>query len=117
VKLLEIIGALVVLRWAILALAIIASVTVGRKSRVLRRLPLAYFWATDCQISAMSGGEPGQTISARLGEAVRQGSRRAAPYARLVDEWAAKPPFNETDHCAKSDEAYRARGDAAPFDG
>src|SRR5258708_2279572 len=115
--LLAIIGALVVLRWSILALVVLASLTIGRNSRVLRRLPLAYFWAADCRISALSGGAPGQTISARLGEAVRHGSLRATRYARMVDRGAARPPFNEADHCARSDADYRARVDAAPFNG
>ena len=82
---------------------------------VLRRMPLSIFWALDVLLSALSGGAPGETISARLGEAVRQGSTRAIPYARIVD-WGARI-FGETDHCAKSDEAYRARLNAAPFGG
>lgn len=81
----------------------------------LRRMPGALAWATDCWISALFGGRAGQTISARLGEAVRKGSTRAAPFAAAVD-WAARL-FGETDHCRKSDEAFRARLDAAPFGG
>lgn len=84
---------------------------------VLRRMPGAVAWALDCLLSALTGGKEGQTISARLGEAVRQGSVRAIPYARRVDRWALGWPLHETDHCRKSDEAYRARLNAAPFGG
>jgi hypothetical protein len=115
VTLLSIIGALVLARWTFGAVVAAAAATIGRDNNVIRRMPLAYFWSADCRISAMSGGAPGQTISARLGEAVRHGSRRALPYARLVDRGAQL--LGETNHCAQSDAAYRARVDAAPFVG
>ena len=81
----------------------------------LRRWPLAVLYALDIVLSALTGGAKDQTISARLGEAVRKGSARAAPFARVVD-WGARI-LGEADHFAKSDEAYRARGNAAPFEG
>jgi hypothetical protein len=80
-------------------------------------MPGSVAWAVDCLVSALSGGAAGQTISARLGEAVRQGSTRAIPYARAVDWLAIRWPLYEENHCARSDEAYRARLDAAPFGG
>jgi hypothetical protein len=59
----------------------------------------------------------GSAAVRRLGEAVRQGSIRAIPYANAVDKLAARWPAYEIDDCRKSDEAYRARLNAAAFGG
>ena len=84
--------------------------------RALRRMPLAAFWAFDCLVSALTSGDVGQTLSARLGKARAKGSPVATVCADALDVFIARV-LGGRNRCASSIAAYEARLNAAAFTG
>lgn len=72
----------------------------------------AFFLSLDLLGSALTGGEPYETISARLGRAQKRGERFGRIAAPVVDFFALFP-FGEHRHCYVSLLAYEARDVAA----
>ncbi len=73
------------------------------------RLIYALFLAIDLLASALTGGAPWQTISARLAK----GEGKATQVLRRFVDWAAKHIFGEVNHCQMALDAYDARMKAA----
>lgn len=71
------------------------------------------FWALDNLVSSLSGGAPGETISARLGKARAAGSKFWGFVANALD-WIVALIFRTPHHCAGALAAYQARVAAAP---
>lgn len=76
--------------------------------RQIRRLLYAVALSIDLLGSALTGGGPWETISARLGRARLRGEPYGTIGADLVD-WSAITFFAQPNHCFGSLMAYEAR--------
>jgi hypothetical protein len=79
----------------------------------VRRFLFAMFLALDLLGSALTGGAPWQTISARFGKGRAAGGLLATWGANATD-WVARTVFASRRHCAVSLEDYEARNRAVP---
>jgi len=77
----------------------------------LRRHGYAILWALDDLLSALTGGNPGELVSARL--ATAKGIDHWL--CRGVD-WVALHLCHQPDHCRQALLAYEAREAASPFE-
>jgi hypothetical protein len=77
---------------------------------ILRQL-YALFFALDLLASAMTGGAPGQSISARLAKA----KNAPAQLARRALDAIVRLVFRQPGHCALALANYEARQHAAPL--
>lgn len=76
-----------------------------------------YFWnfliALDQFLNALTGGDPDETISSRLGKARRGDYGAVYKFATAPLRWfvdlAARVIFGQSDHCAKSIEEDEGR--------
>lgn len=75
---------------------------------MIRRWLYAVFLAADLLASALTGGAPWQTISARLAKARVGGSPIGGACCRAVD-WVVLKVFHERNHCEAAFTAYEAR--------
>lgn len=83
---------------------------------VLRQI-YSVFWAVDNLISSLTGGAPGETISARLGRSRKAGSKFWGAVANALDGFVALV-FRTPNHCDGAWAAYEARMKVAPsFEG
>ena len=80
--------------------------------KIALRQIYALFLALDLLLSALTGGAPLETISARLAIYRRKGCPWAVIAAGAVD-WVALKLFGEASHCDSSLAAYEARNAAA----
>ena len=78
----------------------------------LIRYAYAIALAVDLLASAVTGGAPLQTLSARFAKARRQGSWLGTIAADATD-WSARVLFGESNHCDVALAAYEAREAAA----
>jgi len=78
----------------------------------IRRQVYATFYSFDTLASALTGGDTGETISARLAAAKGLGHWAC----RALDGFVLTV-FGEHDHCRNALLAYEARETAAPFGG
>lgn len=76
--------------------------------RQFRRLLYAAALSLDLLASALTGGGPWETISARLGRARLRGEPYGVLAADVVD-WSATVFFGQPNHCFGSLMAYEAR--------
>lgn len=81
--------------------------------RLALRQLYAVFWSLDCLASALTGGAPGETISARLGRA-RAGGGRFWPGVANALDWTVILIFRTPNHCDGAWAAYKARLAVAP---
>jgi hypothetical protein len=70
---------------------------------MIKRQIIAIFWGDDVVISALTGGAPGETISARCGKGAAEGSWFWSGFAWGVDKMFGKG------HCAGAWLAYQER--------
>lgn len=75
---------------------------------MIRRWLYAVFLAADLLASAITGGAPWQTISARLAKARAGGSPIGSALCRAVD-WTVARMFRERNHCQSAFTAYERR--------
>ncbi len=74
----------------------------------LRQL-YALFFALDLVVSALTGGAPMETVSARLGR-----PDRFDRWPRVALDWVVLTLFGASRHCERALAAYQARVQAAP---
>jgi len=75
----------------------------------IMRFVYALFLSIDLIASALTGGAPWQTISARLAK----GEGKATQVLRRFVDFCAKHVFGEANHCQLALDAYDARMKAA----
>jgi hypothetical protein len=78
---------------------------------MIARQLYALFFAVDLLLSSLTGGAPGQSISARLAKAKNAPAR----IARAALDGIVRLVFRQPGHCALALANYEARQHAAPL--